>query len=54
MGDSVNKNYLVELVEKAEDLISRKIRYMVFTTSEMENYLKQHPITDFLLLWEKE
>ncbi len=54
MGDGVNKNYLVELVEKTEKLISRKIRYMVFTTVEMQNYLKQHPITDFLLLWERE
>lgn len=54
MGDGVNKNYLMDLVEKTEKLIGRKIRYVVFTSAEMQNYIKQHQVTDFLLLWEKE
>ncbi|RLD38570.1 MAG: ArsR family transcriptional regulator [Bacteroidetes bacterium] len=54
MGEEVNKNYLIELIEKAEKLIKRKIRYLVFTTSEMQKYLKQKPTTDFLLLWKRE
>ncbi|MDA3907180.1 MAG: ArsR family transcriptional regulator [Bacteroidales bacterium] len=54
MGEGVNKNYLSELVEKSEELISRKIRYMVFSASEMQKYLKLHASTDFLLLWGKE
>lgn len=53
VGEEVNRNYLAELVEKAEKLISRKIRYLIFSSVEMNKYLKQHPITDFLLLWEK-
>ena len=53
-GEGVNKNYLVELVEKAEKLIKRKVRYLVFTDSEMQDYLEQRPTTDFLLLWERE
>ena len=39
MGEGVNKNYLIDLVEKAEKLIKRKIRYLVFTASEMQQYL---------------
>jgi hypothetical protein len=54
MGEDVNKNYLVELVEKAEKLIKRKIRYLVFTDLEMKQYLEERPATDFLLLWERE
>ncbi|MBN2236971.1 MAG: ArsR family transcriptional regulator [Bacteroidales bacterium] len=54
MGEGVNKNYLVELVEKAERLIKRKIRYLVFSQIEMKDYLLQRPTTDFLLLWERE
>lgn len=54
MGEGVNKNYLVELVEKAEKLINRKVRYLVFSASEMKHYLLQRPTTDFLLLWERE
>lgn len=53
MGEEINKSYLVVLVEKAEKIIKRKIRYLVFTTSEMSRYLEQRPHTDFLLLWEK-
>lgn len=54
MGEGVNKNYLVEIIEKAEKLISRKIRYLLLTPIEMKKYLEQRPSTDFLLLWEKE
>lgn len=54
MGEGINRNYLVDLIEKAEKLISRKIRYLLLTSAEMKKYLEQRPSTDFLLLWEKE
>jgi hypothetical protein len=54
MGENVNKNYLVELIEKVEKLIKRKVRYLVFSTQEMQNYLIQRSTSDFLLLWKKE
>lgn len=53
MGEGLNKNYLAELIEKAEEMINRKIRYLVFTRTEMQKYLKQRPATEFLLLWGK-
>jgi len=54
MGEGINRNYLVDLIEKAEKLISRKIRYLLLNPGEMKKYLEQRPSTDFLLLWEKE
>lgn len=54
MGEGINRNYLVDLIEKAEKLISRKIRYLLLNPGEMNKYLEQRPSTDFLLLWEKE
>lgn len=47
----VNKNYLVELIEKVEKLISRKVRYVIFDKEE-EHLLEEkiHP----LLLWSRE
>ncbi len=48
---NLDKNYLLELTEKAEKLISRKIRYLVFTEKEMteSNWLNQQK--NPLLLW---
>jgi len=54
VGEGVNKNYLTELIEKVEKLIKRKVRYLVFTSSEMQQYLMKRPTTDFLLLWKIE
>lgn len=47
----VNKSYLIELIEKVEKLISRKIRYVIFDKEE-EHLLdaKMNP----LLLWSNE
>ena len=54
VGDAVNKTYLAEVIEKSESLITRKIRYMIFSCAEMDKYLDQRATTDFLLLWKKE
>jgi len=47
----VNKSYLIELIEKVEKLISRKVRYVIFDKEE-EHLLeeKMNP----LLLWSNE
>jgi len=36
VGNSINKNYLMELVEKVEKLIGRKIRYITYETHEFD------------------
>lgn len=50
---NINKNFLVELIEKAEKLIKRRIRYLVFTPDEFENYRKNKKGIEPLLLWKE-
>lgn len=38
----INKLYLQELIEKAEDLVQRKIRYLVMNKLELDNYLNNY------------
>jgi predicted nucleotidyltransferase len=49
----VDKTYLTELIEKAEDLVQRKIRYLVMNQVELDKYkqINEEPI---LLLWSKQ
>jgi predicted nucleotidyltransferase len=48
----VDKAYLTELIEKAEDLVQRKIRYLVMNHVELEKYKLKHK-EPILLLWSK-
>lgn len=50
---NINKNFLVELIEKAEKLIKRRIRYLVFTPDEFENYKNDNSGIEPLLLWKE-
>ena len=52
IGD-IDKNILQQHIQKAEDLISRKIRAMVMTSDEFKLYT-QNQNEPFLLLWSKE
>ncbi len=55
VGDHINKEYLIRLVEKAETLIRRKIRYLVYTAGEFTTeYPPGRIATDLLLLWKAE
>ena len=53
IGNVINKPYLLKLVEKAEKLIHRKIRYIVYNVSELSNFLKDNNKSEFLILWKK-
>ena len=48
----VDKAYLTELIEKAEDLVQRKVRYLVMNQVEFDQYKLQNE-EPFLLLWSK-
>ena len=50
---NINKNFLVELIEKAEKMIKRRIRYLVFTPDEFENYKNDNSGIEPLLLWKE-
>jgi hypothetical protein len=52
IGNNINKSYLMELVEKSEKLVKRKIRYIIYSKVE----LNIEAISDkaILLLWSNE
>ena len=54
VGNNINKEYLVRLVEKTESFINRKIRYLVFGKIEAESFLKTQNEEDLLILWKSE
>lgn len=42
IGNHIDRNYLSNLVEKAEPLIGRKIRYLVFEEEDAAVYVEKH------------
>ena len=53
VGDNIEKAYLLDLVDKAEQYIKRKIRYILFTLKEFKAYLKKNHNDNMLILWEE-
>ncbi len=53
VGDQINKNYLHKLIGKAEDIVHRKIRSLIFTCNEISSFLSERPQSEYLLLWEQ-
>ena len=54
VGDDINKNFLIKLTDKVERLIKKRIRYLVFSVKDFEEYRKNIDEKDDLLLWRKE
>jgi predicted nucleotidyltransferase len=54
VGDGIDKNYLLQLVEKVEYLIERKIRYLIIGLKELDEFLRSKSKKELLLLWNKE
>ena len=51
VGNDINKEYLVKLVDKAEGFISRKIRYIVYGKAEAGIFFKSQKEENLLVLW---
>ncbi len=54
VGDAINKEYLIKLIEKTENLIKRKIRYVVFGRNEFTDFMKAQKESNLLILWQNE
>ena len=54
VGDGINREYLIKLIDKTENLIKRKIRYVVFGRNEFVNFMKVRKESDLLILWQNE
>jgi len=52
IGDHIERTYLLGLIEKAEETIKRKIRYLIYNTSEYE-LRKENLNENGLLIWEE-
>jgi hypothetical protein len=52
IGEKLDKAYLLRLIEKAEKLIHRKVRYLVMNKEEFEEYATKNGGERVLLLWE--
>lgn len=52
IGD-IDRNYLIELVERVEDIIDRKIRYLVYKSDEVDKIDWENFDAKPLLLWSK-
>jgi hypothetical protein len=51
--DNIDQEFLVKLVEKAEKLIHRRIRYLVLNPGEFEQYSTSLKSSEVLLLWQE-
>jgi predicted nucleotidyltransferase len=48
---NIDRHYLVQLIEKAETLVKRRIRYLIYTPSEYASLNKSQSEIEPLLLW---
>ena len=51
IGKNLESSYINSLVTKAEELVERKIRYLILTASQMTDYFQDKPA---LLIWRKD
>jgi predicted nucleotidyltransferase len=51
VGEEINREYLARLTIKGENLIKRKIRYLVYTTEEFNDIKTRYKSDEILLLW---
>ena len=53
-GKNIDKNYLLDLIGKVENLLERKIRYIIINPGEKDEFLNSKSPNEVLLLWNKE
>jgi len=53
VGNQLDRNYLVHLIEKAESLIERKVRYVIYSIREFEDFKQSDNHNHILLLWKQ-
>ena len=54
VSEHLDKNFLVKLIDKAEKIITRKIRYVIMNLGEAKKYLATLDSTEYLLIWKEE
>ena len=54
VGKKLDSGYILELTEKLEKLISRKIRYIILSIKELPDFKAAKKSDEMLLLWKSE
>ena len=54
VGNNIDTSYILNLVEKAEKLIDKKIRYIILSINELSNFKATKKNNELLLLWKAE
>jgi hypothetical protein len=54
VGDEIDREYLARKVVQAEELVGRKVSYIVLNPGEAELYLSKYRTSDLLPLWKAE
>jgi hypothetical protein len=54
VGEKLDSSYILGLSEKLEELINRKIRYIVLNMSELADFKAAKSSNELLLLWKAE
>ena len=54
VSDNLDKNFLIKLIDKAEKIITRKIRYVIMSLMEAKKYLSTLDSTEYLIIWKAE
>ena len=53
IGKQIDRQYLTSLINKAEEVIEKRIRYVLFEPGKEKNYLKSQQVRP-LLIWGKQ
>lgn len=53
IGEDLDETYLLKLVKKAEKMIDRRIRYLIYSDKEFNLYKKESKGIEPLLLWKE-
>ncbi len=54
VGNKIDSGYILNLVEKAEKLINKKIRYIILSINELSTFKASKSSNELLLLWKSE
>ena len=53
VGSQIDKKYLLNLIEKTEQNIKRKIRYIILSNDELKDFLSVKSKDELLLIWKE-
>ena len=54
VGTNIDREYLARKVGQAEELVGRKVSYIVLAHNEAESYMAKFKCSDHLILWQAE